>query len=272
MATLIAPAAAVGVGDTIITIPAGGGIARVEQPGPRGIGREVWSCAPQTIGRLLAGLENDSSSGNRRWVDLLAAGNPGLALSQKGQESAILLAFPARTKQVKQLHSGGRGGAAIDDATFHLPPTIWVLRFNSKDMLAGSWLFMAPNRPSGVGDELQVMASPFGNAYHPHGAICWGNVTTSNLRVGDPLAVDNLFWGTGFNTHLVRVENFLTPAAATGAGAGAGTGGRSFTSYTAWTTWLRANPTTPLEVRYADTSPFKRTLAACLKEGVEAGE
>lgn len=243
--------------DMIITVPEGGGICRVDQPTPSG-GREIYLCAPQTIGRLLANLDEKEGVVGQKWFDLLGATTPGIAVGWRAKDTFLLLSFPARVKTVK---------ATLSDTSevavpYNLPPTTWMVRFNAEDVLTSSFLWVSPTSPRSVQDTLQVAPSPWGNV-HPSGAVCWGNVSTRPLKPTDPIAIDNLFWGTGFNNHLVYPErNFILPEE----------GGRIMArSHDDWVKWQVAHPTTPLVPRYAGAVAFNSKVGQFLS-GTLRGE
>src|SRR5687767_7833127 len=177
--------------DTVITIPPSGGICRVEMPASAGgAGREVYQVTPQTLGRMLTGLEGDG--GDVRWVDLLGATTPGIALCQRRNGLYMILAFPSRIKHVRH----NRANAAINGGLvpFNLPPTAWVLQFDAtRENLQNSWIFSTVSRVTSVTDMTLTRHFPFGNS-HPGGAVCWGNVTLTVLTSRDPVAADNLFF------------------------------------------------------------------------------
>ena len=97
-------------------------------------------------------------------------------------------------------------GEVVEEASVQLPPTVWVLRYGlpPRGALEASWLFCAPTRVADVQSQVLVTPFPFGNVYVETGKICWGEVTTSLLTSRDPLAVDNLFFGSQFNGDLTN--------------------------------------------------------------------
>jgi hypothetical protein len=235
--------------DTIITIPETGGICRVDQPSPGG-GREIFLCAPQTVGKLLANLEDREHVQSQKWLDLLGISTPGVAIGWRAKNTYLVLAFPARVKTVK----ADVGNGTPVQVPYNLPPTVWMLGFNAEDTLASSYLWIAAAMPRSVRDEVRVVPSPYGNV-HPGGAVCWGNVATRPLSPTDPVAADNLFWGTGFNNHLVYPEqNFILPIDAAGR--------RQAREYTAWVQWQIAHPGEPLTPNWDVMGG--RTLATAL--------
>lgn len=187
--------------DTIITIPAAGGAARVEVPGGRG-GRDVFFCAPNVVGQLLANIEEGAGLSRTTWIDLLGATTPGIAISRGGGRNAVwtVLAFPARQKQVRHVDYA--------QLTWNLPPTTWVVKWNTAGGHVTSWLFAGPTRITSVTDTQRVVAFPFGNVYD-HGQVCWGNVVLTTLNISDPLAIDNVFFASRFNHDLVALRVFM---------------------------------------------------------------
>lgn len=205
--------------DLVITVPQTGKVARVEQPGPNG-GREVFHLSTSTAGRLLAGLESEGLAG-AKWMDLL--GTLGVAFAYRRNALVMVISLPARVKQVKH-------ASVARPINFHLPPTVWVLKYaQPADSLAGSYLFCTETQVRSVNDTVQCQTFPFGNSFTPAGNICWGNVVTGNLSSQDPMATDNLFFATGFNDHLVRLDRFTKP------------GGGAFGSVAEWAAWQAAN-------------------------------
>lgn len=243
--------------DVIIIIPAEGGVCRIDQPSARGEGREVFSCAPQSIGCLLARLDADpTAGGDYKWLDLLSTSTPGVAVTMKRGATTLLLSFPQRVKTVNQ-----RIGGVNRPLSFHLPPTVWLQHFTAAERLTRSYLWCSPTRVASVADTVGVIASPFGNVFSPAGNLCWGNVVTSVLKAHDPLACDNLFWGTDFNDHLVLYNLFENPA----------TPGVVFPDFRSWAAFM-ASPaaltlTAPLSLRWANghSQPFATALRAAMR-------
>ncbi len=238
MATLTGAAVATPVvsTDLVITIPSTGGVARVEQPSANGRGREVFHVSTQTVGRLIAGLESEGLSGVK-WVDLLGATTPGIALTYRRNALVLIVSFPARMKTVRHQSVDPRTGEAgkVQNVNFHLPPTVWVLKYaQPADTLANSWIMATSVQIRSITDQALCQNFPFGNSFQPAANVCWGNVPTTGLTSQDPLAADNLFFATGFNDHLVNLDRFTKPD------------GGAFGGVREWATWQLKNPDTPL--------------------------
>ena len=61
---------------------------------------------------------------------------------------------------------------------------------------------MTSDRVVSVEQNVMLLFYPYGNVY-PDGRICWGTISTDQLKVGDPGGISRLFWGSGFNRDLV---------------------------------------------------------------------
>ncbi|HYE79871.1 MAG TPA: hypothetical protein VEI97_17950, partial [bacterium] len=233
---------------TVLILPNQGSVVRVNVPAAQGRGREIFQCAPQTVGRLMAGLESQAA-GSTKWIDLLAASTPGVAIAYRRGSLWMAMTFPERVKTVKHtLPTRAEGDGTPRDVNFHLPPTAWILQFSlPQELLSGAWLFATPTRVTSVTDTTSAQVFPFGNAHDGSGAICWGNVATGHLTAQDPVAIDNLFFATGFNDHLFHAGSLRKP------------NGEPFGSVRDYVTWQRRNTATA-PVLVAGGSPWARIL------------
>ena len=247
-------------GDVRVTLPATGGVCRVEIPTEAG-GPETFLCSYATIGRLLIQAAPEAPTPvSTDWVDLLAASTPGVAVQSLAKPRRIVLAFPAR-QRVMTFPPPGDDDDEIDDDeirdaeyTMWLPPMVWVLNYQlPRDVLTSAAVFCTPVRVASVRDQTLVSPFPFGNVYAEHGRVCWGAVTISTLSSRDPVAVDNLFFGSRFNGDLTNWHR---------------SGGNSqepFGSRRAWTNWQAAHPT-----QVAWVEPGRLSLVALLNGAEEA--
>lgn len=238
--------------DTVITVPGAGGPCRVEGINPTTGGKQVFSMSPKKVGQLLAGIAEEAPERPQEWLDLLGVSKDvGIAVQYQKDTTRLIVAFPPRTRTISQDLS--RYARTAEEAratiTLGLPATVWVMRFNTlTGRLTASWLLCTLQTVTSVRDTVLAMASPYGNTHDPLGAICWGNVSTAALRADDPIAVDNLFWATGFNDHIVRMTGFTNPETR-----------EPFADYGAWARWMRTHPGT-----YCPIVPGRLTFHAAL--------
>lgn len=241
------------VGDLQITVPAAGGPCRVVGINPANGVKQTWLIAPKKMGQILAAMEEEGEDKPQEWLDLLGATNPGIALQYHKDLTRILLSFPERVKTVSQdytRYAHGDERVTKHQVELALPPTLWHMAFEGRTgRLTAAHLLGCTTQVRSVRDTSPVLALPYGNTHDPLGAICWGTVSTAHLRAEDPLAVDNLFFATGFNDHITRLHLFRNPGT-----------NAPFPSYRDWTMWLRQHPRTLCPI-----VPGTLTFAAALK-------
>jgi hypothetical protein len=194
-----------------IYISKGSAVAQVEQPSAADPTKaERYTVNTKTLGKLLMGLEGGVVE-EIAWVDLLGASSPGVAISVQKHRAIAVVSFPARIRTVQHTLPNDQGRRQTREVVFPLPPTVWIMAFAAdRTTLTNAWLWCSETRVTSMKAPTPCWVFPYGNAHAGSGNVCWGNVTLRGLSLEDPLGVDNLFFGTGFNDHLLDLTVLKT--------------------------------------------------------------